>query len=106
MVSIKDFRALDLRVGEIVSVEKVEGADKLYVLQADIGGRQVQMVTGLRGHYSGDELLGRKVIVVANLDPAKIKGIESEAMLLAAQDGEVISLLTIDKDVAVGSKVL
>jgi methionyl-tRNA synthetase len=106
MVSIKDFQALDLRVGEIVAVEHVEGASKLYVLQIDIGGRQVQTVAGLRQHYSADDLKGRKVIVVANLDPAKIRGISSEAMLLAAIDEGNVSLLTIDKDVGVGSKIM
>lgn len=106
MVSIKDFQALNLRVGEIVSVENVEGADKLYVLQMDVGGKQAQTVAGLRQHYTADELRGKKVIVVANLDPAKIRGIESQAMLLAAIDGGTVSLLTIDKDVSVGSKVM
>ncbi len=106
MVSIKDFQALDLRVGEIVSAENVEGSDRLYVLQLDVGGRQVQTVAGLKNHYSADELRGRKVIVVTNLDPAKIRGIDSEGMLLAAIDGGTVSLLTIDKDVAVGSKVM
>ena len=106
MVSIREFQSLDLMVGEIVSVENVEGADKLYVLQIDIGGRQVQTVAGLRQHYSADELRGKKVIVVANLDPAKIRGIDSQAMLLAAIDGGTVSLLSIDKDVGVGSKVM
>ncbi len=106
MVSIKDFQSLDLRVGEIVSLENMEGADKLYVLQIDVGGKQVQTVAGLRQHYSADELRGKKVIVVANLDPAKIRGIDSEAMLLAAIDGGAVSLLTVDKDVGVGSKVM
>ena len=106
MVSIREFQALDLRIGEILSVENVEGADKLYVLQIDVGGRQVQTVAGLRQHYSADELTGKKVVVVANLDPAKIRGIDSEAMLLAAMDGKTVSLLTVDKDVKVGSKVM
>jgi len=106
MVSIKDFQALDFRVGEIISVESVEGADKLYVMQIDIGGKQVQTVAGLKQYYPADELKGKKVIVVANLDPAKIRGITSEAMLLAAVDGPTVSLLTIDKDVGVGSKVM
>jgi methionyl-tRNA synthetase len=106
MVSIKDFQSLDLRVGEIVSLENMEGADKLYVLQIDVGGKQVQTVAGLRQHYTAEELRGKKVIVVANLDPAKIRGIDSEAMLLAAIDGGTVSLLTVDKDVGVGSKVM
>ncbi|MBN2330396.1 MAG: methionine--tRNA ligase subunit beta [Candidatus Aenigmarchaeota archaeon] len=106
MVSINEFKALDLRVGEIVAAEGVEGADKLFVLQIDVGGRQVQTVAGLKQHYSADELRGKKVVVVANLDPAKIRGIDSQAMLLAAIDGGTVSLLAVDKDVAVGSKVM
>ncbi len=106
MVSINDFQALDIRVGEIVAAEVVEGSDKLFVLQIDVGGRQVQTVAGLKAHYSEDELRGKKVIVVANLDPAKIRGIDSQAMLLAALDGSTVSLLTVDKDVGVGSKVM
>jgi methionyl-tRNA synthetase len=106
MVSINDFQALDIRVGEIVAAEGVEGSDKLFVLQIDVGGRQVQTVAGLKKHYSEDELRGKKVIVIANLDPAKIRGIDSQAMLLAALDGSTVSLLTVDKDVGVGSKVM
>jgi len=106
MVSIKSFQQLDLVVGEIVSVQNVEGADKLYVLQIDIGGTQVQTVAGLKQHYSASDLKGKKVIVVANLDPAKIRGLDSEAMLLAAVDGKNVSLLKADKDIAVGSKVM
>ena len=107
MVSLKEFQALDLRVAEILSVDSVEGSSKLYALQADVGGRQVQMVAGLKGQYAPEDLKGRKVIVVANLEPAKIRGVTSEAMLLAAVDsGGSVSLLTVDKDASVGSKVM
>ncbi|UCD02965.1 MAG: methionine--tRNA ligase subunit beta [Candidatus Aenigmatarchaeota archaeon] len=106
MVSINEFQKLDLRVGEVISADPVEGSDKLFVLQVDIGGRQAQLVAGLKGHYTADEMVGKKIIVVANLDPAKIRGIESQGMLLAALDGSTISLLTLDKDASVGSKVM
>ena len=106
MVSISEFQKLDLRVGEIISADSVEGSDKLFVLQVDIGGKQGQLVAGIKGHYNDEELVGKKIIVVTNLDPAKIRGIESQGMLLAALDGANVSLLSIDRDVAIGSKVM
>ncbi len=106
MVSIGDFQKLDLRVGEVISADPVEGSDKLYVLQVDVGGRQAQLVAGLKGHYTAEDMVGKKIIVVANLDPAKIRGVDSQGMLLAALDGSDVSLLTLDKDVSVGSKVM
>ena len=106
MVSISEFQALDLRVGEIIAADPVEGSDKLYVLQVDVGGRQIQLVAGVKANYSEEELTGKKIIVIANLDPARIRGIESQGMLLAAIDGSEVSLLTVDKDVSVGSKVM
>lgn len=106
MVTIKDFQALDLRVGEVITVEQVEGSDKLLVLQVDVGGSQVQIVAGLKKYYTEDELRGKKIVVIVNLEPATIRGVESNGMLLAALDGPTVSLMTIDKDVSVGSKVM
>ncbi len=105
MASFDDFRKLDLRVGEIISVESVPNADKLYVLQVDIGGKQVQLVAGLRPFYKEDEMKGKKIVVVANLEPAKIRGMDSEGMLLAASEKENVSLLTVDRDIPVGSRI-
>ncbi len=105
MVSFSDFRKLDLRVGEIISVESVPNADKLYVLQVDIGGKQIQLVAGLRPFYKEDEIRGKKIVVVANLEPAKIRGMDSEGMLLAASEKENVSLLTVDRDIPVGSVI-
>ncbi|MBN1896373.1 MAG: methionine--tRNA ligase subunit beta [Candidatus Aenigmarchaeota archaeon] len=106
MVSLDKFKDFDLRVGEVISADPLEGSDKLFVLQVDVGGRQVQLVAGLRGHYSEDEIVGKKIVVITNLEPATIRGVESQGMLLAAIDGSDASLLTIDRDVAVGSKVM
>jgi methionyl-tRNA synthetase len=106
MVTISDFQKLDLRVAEILSVDHVEGSDKLLVLQVDVGGRQVQLVAGIKGHYDEKKLPGKKIVVIANLDPAKIRGIESEGMLLAAVDGKKVSLVTVDKKVPVGAKIM
>jgi methionine--tRNA ligase beta chain len=106
MVSFDDFKKLEMKVGEVISVEHVPNADKLYALQVDLGGRQVQLVAGLRPYYREDELKGKKIVVVTNLEPATIRGVRSEGMLLAAQEGDVVSLLTVDKSVSPGSGVL
>lgn len=106
MVSFDDFKKLDIRIGEVLSVEHVPNADKLYVLQVDLGGKQVQLVAGLRQLYKEDELKGKKIVVVTNLDPATIRGVKSEGMLLAAVDGSDVSLLTADRPIRVGSGVM
>lgn len=106
MVSFEEFKKLDLRVGEVISVEHAPNADRLYILNVDIGGNQIQLLAGLRQHYKEDEIKGKKIVVVANLDPATIKGMTSEGMLLAAEHDGSISLVTLDKDIPVGSKVL
>ncbi len=106
MVSIQEFQKLDLRVGEIISAEHVPNANKLYVLNVDIGGKQIQLLAGVKESYDQKELVGKKIVVVANLDPANIRGMTSEGMLLAAESGGKISLVTMDKEIPVGSKVL
>jgi len=105
MVSFKEFQNLDLRVGKILSVEDVPGADKLYKLSVDIGSKKITLVAGLRPYYKPGEMKGKKIIVVVNLDHATLRGVTSEGMLLAAQEGQVVSLLTVDKDVKPGSKI-
>ena len=105
MVSFKEFQALDLRVGKILTVENVPNADKLYKLSVDIGEKKITLVAGLRPYYKPEEMKGKKIIVVTNLDPVILKGVKSEGMLLAAQEGNVVSLITIDKDVKPGSKI-
>ena len=88
---------LDLRVGRIISAEDHPNADKLYVLQVDLGKEKRQLVAGLRQHYEKAALKGRHVVVVANLQPAKLRGVESQGMLLAADDGSVVSVLEAPK---------
>jgi methionyl-tRNA synthetase len=106
MVSIQEFQKLDLRVGEIISIDHVPNADKLYVLNVDIGGKQIQLLAGIKQDYSEKELKGKRIVVVANLDPANIRGMTSEGMLLAAEHNGTVSLVTPDKNIPVGSKVL
>ena len=105
MITIKDFEKLDLRIGEIISVEDIANADKLYKLEVDMGGKQIQLVAGIKPYYKKEELVGKKIVVLVNLQPIQIRGITSEGMLLAAIKDDKLSLLTIDKDIEVGSEV-
>ena len=105
MITIEEFRKLDLRVATVLKAEAHPNADRLLVLQVDLGGEERQVVAGIRAHYSGEELVGRQVVVVANLETAKLRGLESQGMVLAASDGDRIVILTPEKTVTVGSKV-
>ncbi len=102
-VSIQRFGSLDLRVGEILDAAEIEGADELLRLQVDIGHEQRQIVAGVRPFYELDELVGQRVIVIANLERAEIFGVESDGMVLAA--GEQADLLTTVRDAPLGSRV-
>jgi methionyl-tRNA synthetase len=105
-VSYKDFAKLDLKVGTIERIEAVPGADKLYKLTVNIGREKRTLVAGLRPYYNEADLHGKQIVVVANLQPKRIKGIESHGMLLAAQDDSVVAVLRPDRHVGNGSRVL
>ena len=96
---------MDLRVGTILSCEKVEGADRLLKLSVDIGEEKRELVAGLARKYNPGELEGKQVIVVTNLAPSKIRGLVSQGMVLAAVDGDVLSLIIPDKSIVPGSRV-
>ncbi|MEN3202530.1 MAG: methionine--tRNA ligase subunit beta [Atribacterota bacterium] len=105
-IHLEDFQKVDLRVGEIVSAERVEGTRALVVLRVNLGEEERTLVAGLAPYYTPEELLGKRVVVVVNLEPAVIRGIKSQGMLLAADDGQGnVSLVTVDRDIAPGSKV-
>ncbi|MBI4551812.1 MAG: methionine--tRNA ligase [Candidatus Latescibacteria bacterium] len=105
-ISLAEFQRLDLRVAEIVAAERVEKADKLLRLRIRIGSEERQIVAGIARQYSPDRLVGTKIIVVANLQPTTIRGIESQGMLLAAADEDGVPLLLRpDGDVPAGAKV-
>ena len=104
-ISIQGFSEIDLRVAEIKAVEEHPDADKLLVLKIDTGDGEKQLVAGIKNHYSAEELVGKKIIVVNNLAPAVLRGVESQGMLLAARDGDKVVLLTTEKDVGPGSRV-
>ena len=106
VITFEDFERVEMRTAEIISAEKVEGTEKLLKLQVDLGIEKRQLVAGIAPYYTIDELLGKKIIVVANLKKAKIRGVESQGMLLAAVKGKTMRLLTIDGEIPNGTKVL
>jgi methionyl-tRNA synthetase len=103
MASFEDFSKLDLRIGKICSVQNHPNADKLYVLEVDIGEKTIQLVAGLRTRYNPDELQGQLIVVVANLEPRMLRGVESQGMLLAAQDENTLGILIPQRPVKPGS---
>jgi methionyl-tRNA synthetase len=105
LISYDYFKKLDIRVALIKEVEKVSKADKLYKLTIDLGTETRTLVAGLAEHYEVEKLKGKKIVILANLEPRTLKGIESQGMLLAAVDGEIVSVLTPDKDIPPGAKI-
>ncbi len=105
-VSFEDFQKLDLRIGEVVECTDHPNADNLLLLQTDVGDKKIQLVAGLKGHYTPSELEGRKIVVLVNLEPATLRGEKSEGMLLAADGDDGVSLLQPDADVAAGTNIL
>jgi methionyl-tRNA synthetase len=105
LISIEDFKKIDLRVGVVRAAERVPKSSKLLKLHVDLGAEQRQIVAGIGTKYAPDDLLGKQVVIVANLKPVKLMGIESQGMVLAAGEEEVLSLLMTLEDVAPGSKI-
>ena len=107
VVQFDDFLKLNLRVGTITQAELHPQADKLIVLQVDLGAEKRQLVAGIRGHYDPAALTGKQIIVVANLAPRMMRGVESQGMLLAATspDQTQVILLTTERPIAPGSRV-
>jgi methionine--tRNA ligase beta chain len=105
MISIDEFRKVELKVATIKSAEPHPNADKLMLLQVDLGTEQRQICAGIRNHYTPEELVGRQIIVVANLETAKLRGLESQGMLLAASDEGRVVILSPEKAVQPGAKV-
>lgn len=97
-ITIDDLSKVELKVGQILEVSRVEKSDKLYKLTVDIGSEKRTIVSGLVNYYKEDELLNKQVVVVTNLKPAKLRGVESQGMLLAAGDDDVVKLLVLDNN--------
>jgi methionine--tRNA ligase beta chain len=104
-ITIDDFNKIDLRVAEILEAKRVAGADKILELRIKVGDTTRTLAAGIAQHYAPETLVGRKIVVVANLQPRRVRGVESQGMLLAASDGARVVLLAPDRDVPSGSRV-
>jgi methionyl-tRNA synthetase len=105
MITIDEFRKLELKIGTIKKAEPHPNADRLMVLQVDLGSEERQIIAGIRGHYTPEELIEKQIVVAANLETARLRGMESQGMVLAASDGDHIVILTPERRVAPGAKV-
>ena len=105
-ITYADFAKLELRVAKVLEVRPHPNADRLLLVQVDLGDEQKQIVAGIRQHYTPEQLVGKSIIVVNNLEPAMLRGEASNGMLLAATSGEKVILLTVDDpDCVVGAKI-
>jgi len=104
-ISIDEFKKVELRIAEILEAKAVAGADKLLELRIKIGDEVRTLAAGIAQHYRPADLVGRKIVVVANLQPRKVRGVESQGMLLAASHGDQVILLTPEKDIPSGASV-
>ncbi len=105
MVTLAEFKKLEIKIAEIKEVQDHPNANKLYVITIDLGDKTKQIVAGIKGSYKKEDLLGRQAVVVDNLEPAVLRGVESQAMILAAQDEQGISIVTPDREMKLGSTV-
>lgn len=105
LIGIEDFHKIQLKVAKVLSAERVPKSEKLIKLQVDLGAEQRQIVAGIGKKYAPEELIGRRIVIVANLKPAKLMGVESQGMVLAAGDAEVKELVCLMSDVEPGTKV-
>ncbi len=104
-INFDDFEKLDMRIGTVEEADYVEGSDKLVKLKVDIGSEHRTLVAGIAAQYSPDELVGKQIVVLTNLEPKRIRGVLSQGMMLAAdEDGKPI-YLTPEKEVAAGTRV-
>ena len=104
-ISMDQFQALDLRVAEVIAAERVPKADRLLKLQVDLGSEKRQVVAGVAEYYAPEDLVGKQIILVANLEPATIRGLESQGMLLAAAGQRNLAVATFEKAVPPGTRV-
>ena len=105
MITIDDFMKLNLVVATIKQVEEHPNAERLYLLTVDLGEEERTLVAGIKEYYRPEELIGKQLVMVENLEPATIRGVESRGMLLAAGEEKALGLLAVDAAVPVGTKV-
>ena len=105
LITIDDFAKVQMKVAAVESAERLEGSDKLLILKLDAGGEKRQVVSGIAKQYSPEEMIGKKVILITNLQSAVLRGVTSEGMILAATKGKKLVLLTVDGDIPAGAKI-
>jgi len=105
MITFEDFKKLELKVAQIKEVNDHPNADKLYVITIDLGGATKQIVAGIKTSYKKEELVGKQVVVANNLEPVVLRGVESQAMLLAASDEQGICIVSPERKTTLGSTV-
>ncbi|NLV22922.1 MAG: methionine--tRNA ligase subunit beta, partial [Syntrophomonadaceae bacterium] len=106
-ITIEEFAKMDLRVAEVIGCEKMEKADKLLILKLKVGEEERTVVSGIAQHYKPEDLIGKKVVLVANLKPSKLRGVMSEGMILAASDEghQNLEVLTLQSELPSGNRV-
>lgn len=104
-ITIDYLDKIQLRVAKVIEAEKLEGSDKLLKLKVSLGNEERQIVAGLQKYYAPEKLLNKNVVIVANLKPAKLRGVESQGMVLAAGEDEIVRVLTVDGDIEAGAEV-
>lgn len=105
LISIDEFSKINMKVVKIISAEQIEGSDKLYKIEVDLGNQIRQVVSGLVKYYTAAELVGKKVILVTNLKPATLKGVISQGMILAAGEGQNVKIIEVDDTLELGSSI-
>jgi methionyl-tRNA synthetase len=105
MASYDDFKKIEFKIAKIKEVNDHPNADRLFVITVDVGGRTKQVVAGIKSSYKKEDLVGRQVVLVDNLDPAMLRGVESQGMILASSDEKGIAIVTPDREMALGSIV-
>lgn len=105
MVKFDDFKKLSIKIAKVLKVEEHPNADKLYVLTVNTGDAEKEIVAGIRQYYRPDELIGKSIVLIDNLEPANIRGVTSNGMLLVAKDDKSLAILIPEREVKLGSAV-
>jgi len=106
MITMADFGKVEMRVATVVAVDRVPGADRLLKMDLDLGGGQIRsVVAGIALSYTPEQLMGRQLVLLVNLEPAVVRGVRSEGMILACGDAQSASVITVDRPVANGAQV-
>lgn len=105
MIKLQDFEKIDLRIGKIISVKKIENSEKLLKLTVDFSSEKREIIAGIAQYYEPEKLIGKLAVFVFNLEPKRILGYESQGMILAAFDGEELSLIIPEKEIKPGTKI-